>query len=287
LDEIAEGKIKWKKLLESFWKPFKQNVDGMSELRITDVLEALDKILFEEIFVSQDKTCPGCKSGNLALRIGKYGAFYSCERYPDCGFVMKLNSNENPEDLAEESHTQKNEPIAHDKLNAPIYLKKGPYGWYLQVGENAKEPGFKRVTLPPNIKPQDVDQEIALKVTALPRLVGEDADGNEIVAAIGRFGPYLKYKQKLFSLPKDENPFTIDVEKSLQVIKNKEERDAKNPKKINKFATIKEEKETVEKEVVKKKSVKKEPIKKEAVKKETEATVKKSRKASKEKESTN
>jgi DNA topoisomerase-1 len=225
----------------------------MSELRITDVLEALDKILFEEIFANNDKTCPGCKSGNLALRIGKYGAFYSCERYPDCNFVMKLNSNENPEDVAEASLTQPNEPVAHDKTNAPIYLKKGPYGWYLQVGDNAKDPHFKRVTLPPNIKPQDVNQEIALQVTALPRLVGHDLEDNDIVAAIGRFGPYLKYKQKLFSLPKDENPFTIDVEKSLQVIKNKEERDAKNPKKINKVDIIKSEKVETKKEAEPKK----------------------------------
>jgi DNA topoisomerase-1 len=225
LDQIAEGNIKWKKLLENFWQPFKANVDSMSGIRITEVLETLDKILFEEIFSDNDKTCPGCKVGNLALRIGKYGAFYSCDRYPDCSFVMKLNSNENPEELADAPSSS--DPITLNSENLPIYLKKGPYGWYLQVGDDPKGVGFKRVKIPPNIKPQDINQENALKLVALPRIVGEDDEKNQIIAAIGRFGPYLKYKDKLASLPKDENPFTIDVVKALQIIKNKELKDAK------------------------------------------------------------
>jgi DNA topoisomerase-1 len=228
LDEVAEGKIKWKKLLLDFWKPFKTNVDGMSAFRITDVLETLDKILFEEIFGNKDKICPSCKTGELSLRIGKYGAFYSCSKYPDCSFVMKLNSNENPEDLAEVAPSV--DPVAHDSSNMPIYLKKGPYGWYLQVGENPKDPGFKRVKIPDTIKPQDINQENALKLCALPRIVGEDSDGNQIIAAIGRYGPYLKHKDKLTSLPKDENPFTIDVEKALEIIKKKESKENKEGK---------------------------------------------------------
>jgi DNA topoisomerase-1 len=221
LDEVAEGKINWKKLLAGFWQPFKSNVDEMGTLRITDVLETLDKILFSDIFVKDDKTCPGCSTGQLALRIGKYGAFYSCERYPDCSFVMKLNSNENPEDIAQSLQTNTAEPIAFDTSNMPIYIKKGPYGWYLQVGENPKDEGFKRVSIPGNIKPQELDKEGALRLIALPRKVGHDDDGNDIFAAIGRFGPYLKYKEKLFSLPKDENPFTITLSTALEIIKKK------------------------------------------------------------------
>jgi len=209
----------------------------MSLLRITDVLQALDKILFEEIFVSQDKTCPGCKTGTLSLRIGKYGAFYSCDRYPDCSFVMKLNSNENPEDIAESMQQNSNDPLAYDQENMPIFVKKGPYGWYLQVGANPKDAGFKRVAIPASIKVQDIDQDTALRLVALPRLVGIDDQDNSIIAAIGRFGPYLKYRDKLISLPKDQNPFTIDVDKALQIIQNKEIKDREKELKVKSIKT--------------------------------------------------
>jgi DNA topoisomerase-1 len=224
LDEIAEGNVNWKKILRNFWQPFKDNVDSMAGVRITEVLEALDKILYDEIFSNHDKTCPACKVGQLSLKIGKYGAFYSCGRYPECNFVMKLNANENPEELAEVATIQG--PIVYNN-QLPVYLKKGPYGWYLQVGDNPTDEGFKRVKLPSTIKPQDVNEEIAVKLIALPRVVGTDEDGNQIIASTGKFGPYLKYQDKLTALPKDKNPFTIDVDEALHVIKNKENKESK------------------------------------------------------------
>ena len=234
LDQVAEGKTQWKALLHNFWQPFKGNVDSVAYLRITEVLNALDQVLFDEIFTEKDKSCPGCKQGNLQLRTGKYGAFYSCQRYPDCSFVMKLNSNDNLDQAAQDAQQiTNNEPIALDLENLPIYLKKGPYGWYLQVGDDPKASGFKRVSVPNHLKPQEIDQATALKLCQLPRLVGRDQENNEITAAIGRFGPYVKYKGSLTSLPKDVDLFTIDVDKALQVIKNKEEKAKSNKKTSN------------------------------------------------------
>jgi len=138
---------------------------------------------------------------------------------------MNLNSNESAQDIAEVVTIA--DPIVYDLANLPVYLKKGPYGWYLQVGDNAKDVGFKRVKIPESIKPQDITSEQALKLIALPRIVGQDMDHNDIIVAIGKFGPYLKYKDKLTSLPKDKNPFTIDISDALQVIEAKIQKEAK------------------------------------------------------------
>ena len=73
-------------------------------------------------------------------------------------------------------------------------------------------------------------QKKFLKKSISNLLKSLDNENNQIIAAVGRFGPYLKYKDKLVSLPKSEDPFTIDVDKALQVVKNKIERESQSPK---------------------------------------------------------
>lgn len=221
LDEIAERNRNGKDLLNDFWALFSSSANSMQDVRITEVLEKLDKILYDEVFAKEDKVCPACKQAEISLKIGKYGAFYSCKRYPDCSFTLKLSTSEvKDETSAQQEGTAPTEPIAYLEDHLPIYLKKGPYGWYLQVGNNPKDPGFKRVGIPSNIKLSEVDHEIAKKLASLPRKVGFDKENNEVIAAIGRYGPYLKYKDKSFALPKDKDPYTIDIESAMWIIEN-------------------------------------------------------------------
>jgi len=221
LDEIAEHKRDGKDLLNDFWTLFSSSAGSMQDVRITEVLERLDKILYDEVFAKEDKTCPTCKQAEISLKIGKYGAFYSCKRYPDCSFTLKLSTPEIKEEATQAQEVPlPTTPLAYLEDHLPIYLKKGPYGWYLQVGDNPKDPGFKRVSIPPNIKPAEINHEIAKKLALLPRRVGVDKDNHEVIAAIGRYGPYLKYKDKSFALPKDKDPYTIDIESAIWIIEN-------------------------------------------------------------------
>ena len=101
-------------------------------------------------------------------------------------------------------------------------MKKGPYGWYLQAGETVKDKKVKpkRATIPPGISPANVDLNMALKLLNLPMLVGDHPEsGEEILLGIGRFGPYLKHKDKFTSIPKNIDPFTIDVSQAVAIIK--------------------------------------------------------------------
>ena len=95
LDEISDGKLAWKDVLRDFWTDFSGAVDDIKELRVTDVLDALNEGLAPLVFPAREdgsnpRTCPKCGNGNLSLKLGKFGAFVGCSNYPDCSFTRQL-----------------------------------------------------------------------------------------------------------------------------------------------------------------------------------------------------
>ena len=87
LDEISDGKLAWKDVLRDFWKDFSKAVADIKELRVTDVLDALNEELAPLVFPvredgSNPRICPKCGTGNLSLKLGKFGAFVGCSNYP-------------------------------------------------------------------------------------------------------------------------------------------------------------------------------------------------------------
>ena len=114
-----------------------------------------------------------------------------------------------------------NDPVNGEKVFARI----GPFGPMVQLGEkqedeNAPKPKFASLMKGQTI--QTITLEQAMDLFKLPRTVGE-WDGKEIVASVGRFGPYLRYDGKFTSIKKDddEDPLTIDLERSIELIKIK------------------------------------------------------------------
>ncbi|CAI8299267.1 MAG: DNA topoisomerase 1 [Cryomorphaceae bacterium] len=114
-----------------------------------------------------------------------------------------------------------NDPVNGEKVFARI----GPFGPMVQMGEkqedeNAPKPKFASLIKGQTIQTITLDQ--AMDLFKLPRTVGE-WDGKEIVASVGRFGPYLRYDGKFTSIKKDddEDPLTIDLERSIELIKIK------------------------------------------------------------------
>ena len=97
LDLISDGKLAWKDVLRDFWKEFTGSVDDIKDLRVGEVLEALNEILGPHIFPAREdgsdpRSCPSCKAGRLSLKIsGKYGAFIGCGNYPECRYTRQLS----------------------------------------------------------------------------------------------------------------------------------------------------------------------------------------------------
>ena len=108
-------------------------------------------------------------------------------------------------------------------------MRIGPFGPMAQIGEkedNESAPKPKFASLLKNQKIQTITLNEALDLFKLPRKVGL-WNGKEIVAAIGRFGPYLRYDGKFTSIKKsdEEEPLTITLERSIDLIKIKMQAD--------------------------------------------------------------
>ncbi|MGB5586782.1 MAG: topoisomerase C-terminal repeat-containing protein, partial [Gammaproteobacteria bacterium] len=80
--------------------------------------------------------------------------------------------------------------------------------------------------LRPGQKMDTVELAEALELFKLPRMLGETAEGEEVSTNIGRFGPYVRYGKKYVSLKKEDDPFTIELERALELIREKKEADA-------------------------------------------------------------
>ena len=89
LDDISGGRIDWKQVLRNFWTDFSVAIDGTKDLKISNVIDALDEALGPHFFPPQadgsdPRVCTVCKTGRLGLKLGRYGAFLGCSNYPEC-----------------------------------------------------------------------------------------------------------------------------------------------------------------------------------------------------------
>ena len=106
-----------------------------------------------------------------------------------------------------------------------VYVRIGPFGPMAQLGEKQEDkesPKPKFASLLKDQSIQTISLDEALDLFKLPRLVG-DFDGQEVIASVGRFGPYLRYNGKFTSIKKDDgdDPLTIKIDRAIELIKIK------------------------------------------------------------------
>ena len=107
----------------------------------------------------------------------------------------------------------------------PITVRMGRFGPFVQIGTKDDEEKPKFAGLRPGQKMDKITLDEAMYLFTLPRTLGETADGETIVTNVGRFGPYVKYGSKYVSL-KEDDPYTVTLERALEVIRLKQEADA-------------------------------------------------------------
>ena len=155
-DHIAEGKVKWTKSIDNFYKKFHPVVESTlknSERQVGERILGIDP-----------------KSGRqIAVKIGKFG------------------------------------PIA-------------------QIGKSEEEEKPVFASLHRNQSIESITLEEALELFKLPREIGE-FENKEMIAAIGRFGPYIRHDGKFYSLPRTDDPLEISAERAVEIIEAKRESD--------------------------------------------------------------
>lgn len=113
-----------------------------------------------------------------------------------------------------------------EKTQKPITARVGQYGPYVQMGTKEDEEKPKIASIPANISVNSITIEEAQVLLTLPKVLGQDEAGNDIKVNIGRFGPYLQIKSEYFSL-KEDDPYTVELPRALEVIKELKEAKAK------------------------------------------------------------
>ncbi|MFB6273094.1 MAG: type I DNA topoisomerase [Salinibacter sp.] len=216
LDDIARGRKEPTPYLRNFYKG-EEGVEG----RVEEGLEAIDAREISSISFPE-------QWGDYVVRVGKYGPYVEGEMN-DSTVTASIPDDLAPGDTTEErlreilEEANKGDRVLgiHPEANLPVLLKSGPYGPYVQLGDDEDDP--HRVSLPPGVEPEDVDFDLGVQISNLPRTLGEHPEtGNEIQTDIGRYGPYVRHEDTFASLKKSDDVLTVDLERALELIQEEE-----------------------------------------------------------------
>ncbi len=216
LDAISRGEADRNEYLRRFY--FGENEDGLNAL--------VEK---GEISIDPRQVC-GVPLGNsldglpVEVRIGRYGPFLAA------GETRASLSDEMPPDELTvevamemlEKAAQGPQSLGTDPVTAqPVYLKNGRFGPYVQLGDGGDDEKPKMASLLAGMEPGELTLDVALELLALPReLGGHPEDGKPVVAANGRFGPYVKWGEEIRSIPPEQaSPLTISLEQAAELLK--------------------------------------------------------------------
>lgn len=218
LDEISTGEAQWLPYLQQFYRG-EQGLENQVKQRESQIDPTEARTLDLEGLEAK-------------VRIGKYGAYLEVDG--DEGAVKaSIPQDLTPADLDPEQvevllrqKTEGPDKVGfHPETGEPIYLRIGPYGHYVQLGDESEaNPKPKRASLPKGMNPQQMTLETAVGLLALPRTLGVHAEtGGKIQANLGRFGPYVVHDQgkegkDYRSLKGDDNVLTITLDRALQLL---------------------------------------------------------------------
>ena len=209
-------------MLKDFWTDFIGAVNEIKDLRVTQVLDALDDMLGPHIYPPRadggdPRQCPTCGTGKLNLKAGKFGAFVGCTNYPECRYTRPL---------AADSEASADRILGKDpETDLDVVVKAGRFGPYIQLGEPkdyAEGEKPKRAGIPKNISPADIELDLALKLLSLPREIGKHPEtGEPITAGLGRFGPFVRHEKTYASLEAGDEVFDIGLNRAVTLIAEK------------------------------------------------------------------
>jgi DNA topoisomerase I len=222
LDRVSNNEISWQQVLHDFWHGFIGAVNDIKDLRVAEVLDALDDMLGPHIYAPRadggdPRQCPTCGTGKLNLKAGKFGAFVGCTNYPECRYTRPL---------AADSEASADRVLGQDpETGRDVIVKAGRFGPYIQLGEQkdyAEGEKPKRAGIPKNISPSDIELDLALKLLSLPREIGlHPESGQPITAGLGRFGPFVKHEKTYASLEAGDEVFDVGLNRAVTLIAEK------------------------------------------------------------------
>jgi DNA topoisomerase-1 len=225
LDDIADGAADSLKYLQNFY----QGEHGL-ETQVEEKAQSIDP---------RDIHALDLDDLNARVRIGKFGPYLEQQKTEaDEALRVSLPPDLAPAELGNEAALkllqQKNEgpaPLGRDpKTGKPVFVLNGRYGPYVQLGENVEGETPRRASLLRGMKPETITLETALNLLQLPRDLGvHPADGQQIVANVGKYGPYIKHGNDFRSLEAIDNVLTVTLARALELLAQPKARSARTP----------------------------------------------------------
>ena len=220
LDEVASGEAQRLPYLEKFYR----GDEGLGQ-QVKTKEEGIDPRIACTLKL---------ENVNPDIRVGKYGPYVQVPQEDGETISVSLPAEIAPADVTDDLTTKlierkKAGPQSlgmHPDEGLPVYVKQGPFGTYLQLGEDPEgedAPKPKRCSVPKHVEPEDVTLDMAISYLALPRRLGQHPDsGNVVNAGLGRFGPYVTTRkdgrQVYKSLTKEYDVLTVDLDTAVQLL---------------------------------------------------------------------
>jgi len=228
LDDVSAGQLDWRAVMHAFWDGFSRAVEQTKDLKVSDVIAALDADLGPHFFPAREdgtdpRSCPACGNGRIGLKLGRYGSFIGCSNYPACQYTRRL-AVEIGEADGEVLKDGMRELGADPATGEAVTVRRGPYGLYVQRGENGEDKKVKprRTSLPRGMDGEKVTLEQAVALLSLPRLIGIHPETKDkIEAGIGRFGPYVRMGSVFGSLDRDDDVLAIGINRAVDLLAKK------------------------------------------------------------------
>jgi len=205
LDAISRGEIEALPFMKDFYFGSKD-------------FSGLETMLDEKVDIGKACTIPipSELESEIDARIGRYGPYLrkdsDTRSIPEHIFIGDLTADIIGSLFKEQ---REDEPLGKDpETDEDILLKKGPYGYYVQLGETTK-----RKAIPKGTTIDQVGLDLAISLLSLPRVIGTHPDTNiPITADYGRYGPYLKMDKSNARLIGDITPLNVTVEQALEIL---------------------------------------------------------------------
>ncbi|PWZ18162.1 DNA topoisomerase 1 [Zea mays] len=230
LDNVSAGSTEWKGLLKDYWERFSKYCADVSKLDGRKVERMLEEkfgpILFSDVY-KDCRICPSCSEGTLRFKVSRYGEgyFVGCDRHPKCKYIARSLSQQEDETEPIEENAKSFEPrllgVMPDS-DQKVFLKQGPYGYYVQVGEDKKGLFPKRASLS---KVKDIDSvtlEDAIELLQYPKILGKHPeDDNLVLITHSKVGYNIKHRRFIAQVPKNMDPKKMTLERALKLLSSK------------------------------------------------------------------
>lgn len=227
LDNVSAGSTEWKGLLKDYWSRFSTYCERAGKVHIHQVEKMLERTYENFLFSSlpeENRACPSCLEGTLIFKVSRYGAgyFIGCDQHPKCKFIAKTLYGEEEDDETPQSTTTVEEPKllgTHPISGEKVLLKDGPYGSYVQLGEDRKGYVPKRASISQIKDVNSITLEDAIDLLRYPITLGNHPEDHQpVLIKISKTGFTIRHRRNIAPVPKTLPPSDIDMQKALELL---------------------------------------------------------------------